>query len=219
MNLKSFYSMENKLLHYTGKFADIVIVSLLFILFSLPVITLIPACAAAYYASVKSIKLNHGKAAKEFLRSFRENLKQGALLTVIEGVFFIIAVLSCMSIQTLANNEAAYKFFFVFFRFMLILIFIYFSLTGPVLSRFEKAAGKMIIFILYITIKHFWSALTVGCIVGAAIIITFFSPIYILIAPGLTMLISSFVIEPVLKKHMPAPEMNTSKEDVPWQWQ
>jgi uncharacterized membrane protein YesL len=55
------------------------------VLFSIPVLTIGPATAALYYGTQKVVNGENIRVFRCFLKSFRENLKQGILLTIIFG--------------------------------------------------------------------------------------------------------------------------------------
>ena len=77
-----FYSFGDKL-------GDLIIMSVLWLVFSLPVITFIPSSAALYY-SVKRIKTSSLSASKLFMSSFKSNLKQGILINIIYLLYSIV---------------------------------------------------------------------------------------------------------------------------------
>lgn len=77
-----FYSFGDKL-------GDIIIMSVLWLIFSLPIVTFIPSSAALYY-SVKRIKTSGLSASKLFMSSFKDNLKQGVLINITYLLYSII---------------------------------------------------------------------------------------------------------------------------------
>lgn len=66
-----------------GKLGDMMILSVLWLLFSLPVVTMGTSSAALYYAINRRFSHKSEAAASDFMHSFRQNLKQGIFLTLI----------------------------------------------------------------------------------------------------------------------------------------
>lgn len=66
-----------------GKLADLMILSSLWILFSLPVVTIGASSAALYYAINRRFTNKSEAVASDFMHSFRQNWKQGIILTLI----------------------------------------------------------------------------------------------------------------------------------------
>lgn len=52
--------LNNSFMEGLTKFADMVILSVLWLLFSIPVVTIVPATIALYYASVKVVRRQAG---------------------------------------------------------------------------------------------------------------------------------------------------------------
>ncbi len=95
---------KNKLFILGGKLADLMILSALWLLCCLPVVTIGSSTAALYYSVNKRFGLKaEDNPSTLFFHSFKDNLKQGILLTIIYLVFcgFIVFDISA------ANNGIA----------------------------------------------------------------------------------------------------------------
>ena len=75
----SFVSMCDKVF-------DVMVLGFLWILCSLPVLTIGASSTALYYAMVKCVKNNDGYAVKEFFHSFKMNLMPATIIWVILAV-------------------------------------------------------------------------------------------------------------------------------------
>ncbi|MDO4488184.1 MAG: YesL family protein [Eubacteriales bacterium] len=71
-------------------FCDRFLLSCLFILTCLPVITIGPSIAALYYTITKVFYREEGYLGRSYFNSFRENLKQGIVLTLILLLYLAI---------------------------------------------------------------------------------------------------------------------------------
>ena len=86
--MKSFDRISNSWLYRIGEaIADVVLFSCLFLLFSLPVITIGPSLCALYYVVYNKYRKGNDPSSKDFVRSFRSNLKNGIVMHLIFSFF------------------------------------------------------------------------------------------------------------------------------------
>lgn len=77
------FSMDGPLWRVLDFIADIMILHFLWLLFSLPLITIGPSTTALYYAMMKRIRTNEGHVGTNFRRSFKENFRQSTIYWLI----------------------------------------------------------------------------------------------------------------------------------------
>ena len=78
---------NNRFFKLGGKLWNIIVLSGLFVLCCLPVVTIGASLAALYYGVSKCFGKGSDRPASEFWHSFKDNLGQGSLLTLIYIVF------------------------------------------------------------------------------------------------------------------------------------
>jgi uncharacterized membrane protein YesL len=78
---------KNYLFILGGHLADMMILSLLWLVFSIPIVTTGASTAALYYATTKHFNDASEKPFQDFFHSFKQNLKQGILLSLIYLVY------------------------------------------------------------------------------------------------------------------------------------
>ena len=74
---------ENGFWRTIGKLGDLMMLSIIWLLCSLPLVTLGPACAALYHTVVRCIREHQPNSWSMFFRTFRDNLKVGALTSLV----------------------------------------------------------------------------------------------------------------------------------------
>lgn len=84
--MSRFFSTENPVMSYFALLRDWIILSVLWSIFSLPLITVGASTAAVYYVTLKMVRGEGVPVAKTFFRAFRENLKQGVCVTLFFAV-------------------------------------------------------------------------------------------------------------------------------------
>lgn len=77
MNLFSFNSWLSRFLYLV---ADIVLFHVLWIIFSLPVVTIGASTTALYYCCMKRIRRDEGYITRNFIQAFKSNFKQSTLI-------------------------------------------------------------------------------------------------------------------------------------------
>ena len=94
-----FFSLENPVWKFIGNLADFFILSCLWYLCSLPVVTAGAATSAVYYVTLKMSRDKEGELFKSFFKAFKENLKPGCLLGVgylVAGVLLGLDIVICL---------------------------------------------------------------------------------------------------------------------------
>jgi len=88
---KSFDHIQNSWLYRLSKaIGDVVIISCLFLLFCLPVVTIGASVTALYYTVYRKFKKHSDEVTKDFIRSLKENLKNGIIINLIYMIFSAI---------------------------------------------------------------------------------------------------------------------------------
>jgi len=197
----NFFNMDNGFFTTLGKIVDIVIVSLVWLLLCIPLVTIGPATTALYYTIVKVIRRERGYVMREYFSSFKSNFKVGA----ISSIFVLLATLILIFDRSVAK-EIKGNFGIVLFSIFNALIFILLCVTiyiFPLLSRFKIGVLQLFKTSLFMAMKHLPTTILLVLITAVFVLGTYILPIVILLTPGLCLLVWSFLLERVFKKYMP----------------
>ena len=85
------FDMDSPLMIGLNKMADLMILNLLTILCCLPVVTVGASLTAMHYMVIKLIRNEESYVVKGFFRSFKQNLRQGTIIWLLQ--LFVIIVL------------------------------------------------------------------------------------------------------------------------------
>ena len=88
--LRGLFDMNNPVMRFLNRVADLLALNIMFIICSIPIITVGASTTALYYTLLKMKDEEEGYLYKRFFKSFRENLKQSTILWLI---FLVIALL------------------------------------------------------------------------------------------------------------------------------
>ena len=139
MDENFFDRISNSVFYDIGdKLGDIILLSLCWLLCSIPLVTLGASSSALYYAVNKRFKDGSATPTKDFFRSFKQNLRQGIILSVIELLF---AGATMFNILVAFNGYGDIKLPSWYLPFAILLLLpLVFTLTylAPYLSRFTN---------------------------------------------------------------------------------
>ena len=96
--------IENPIVQGIGKIADFVILNLLWLLCSLPIITIGASTTALYSVMLKLVKNEEGYVVRGFLKAFRENFKQSTLIWLIFLLLWLILIVDFSSLKFMPEN-------------------------------------------------------------------------------------------------------------------
>lgn len=190
------------IISFLNKIADMVILSALWCLYSLPLFTIGASTAALYHTIVKVIRQDRGYTFQTFNKSFRENFRSTALPSVIFLLFLAAACFSCYlfwdATETILENS--YFFFSFLCVLLIILIMIHtFASTG----RFNLSKNELITVITRLTFGHLFMNFLILCLIIAAIeLVIWYIPLILFIVPSGLFYLISLIEEPMYKKHI-----------------
>ncbi len=96
---------NNPISIFLNKLGDIVIANLLFILCSIPIITIGSSLTALYHCCLRSVKGNNPGTVKTFFRAFKENFVQSLIVWL---MFLAAAVILFLNIRFLNSVPSAF---------------------------------------------------------------------------------------------------------------
>lgn len=188
--------------YYMEKIFDLISLSVLWLVCSLPVITIGASTTAAYYTMNKAWKDEDSYVVSEFLRSFRTNLKPATMLWLILAVVSFVLQLN-MGIIGAKMSGNIQIFFLLFYGIALFLWTGVQMYAFPALSRFDMPVGWILKLSLYLCFRHIGrTILLVGITALAAGAVYFCWPM-VLLTPAIAHYGYHSLLEPVLKEHMP----------------
>lgn len=207
--MNSYYDNESFFLRWFGKLADVVLLSLLWVLCSLPLVTMGAASIALYDTIARCVHGKHEGPYKYFFHVYKTELLRGSLITLIWAALGVGLYLGyCFLRQWGQSNTLANVYSVVYLGTLLIPAGIL-SWLIPMEARFSygffglhKAAATFSLIHLPTT------GIALG-ILAVAAVITIFAPVLIILLPGIVMTLQSWFIEKVFKNYI------GEDEDVP----
>lgn len=198
------FNPDNIVMKSLSKLFDVVYLSLVWLVFCLPIVTIGASTTALYYTTVKVIRRERGYVFREFFKSFRLNFVSATVLwvmTVIIGLLFYMNVQFALHMEGTIGKVLSVIYFMMMFFAASTVTYIY-----PVLSRFTISIFKLIKTSFFISIRHFPSTIVMILILIISVEACFVFPLFLFILPTAGSLLFSLLMERVLKKYTPKSE-------------
>ena len=92
--MRGLFNFDSPLMQFLTKVADLIILNLLFLVTSVPVITIGASATALHYVALRMIHGQEGPITRDYFRSFRTNFRQATAIWLLLLGFALIAFLN-----------------------------------------------------------------------------------------------------------------------------
>ena len=215
----SFFNVDSPFMNVMNKICDLVLISLVYIILCIPIITIGPATTALYYATVKVVRRERGYLFGEFFRSFKSNFKSGAFITLVLAVLYSIIYIDLSYVNNSNMGSDTFRFIMMGTFYAITIILALTSLyIFPVLSRFTVKGFQLMKTSFFMAIRHLPTTIGIAVVMAVALLVMYILlPISLLFVPAAACLAVSMLMERVFKKYMPEPS-ETAEEDGADEW-
>ena len=201
-----FNLIDNPVWVFLTKCVDLFILCLLWILFSLPVVTVGASTAALYHGVHKTILNSEGYPSATFWRSFRTNWKQGILLTLLCLLPAAFCWTSWQFADRLGEGHPVGFVYRVAAVLAAVLTFSTLLYLFPLLSRFYMGTRELIRTAFALAVIRAGFTLLLDLVIAVCILGIYLIPASIFILPGLGAMAAERLVEPAIQKAMDASE-------------
>lgn len=179
------FNYNNPFIKLLVRMANMIIVSLYWVVCCLPVVTIMPACAALYHTVNKVVFGNGNGVTREFFKSLKAALKPGVLLsvlTVVVGGLVAFGVYTGAQIWDAGIFGTIYMAAGILIAFVLLTTLVY---IAPALSRFEGNVSVILRLAMYFSMKNQFRSGWYVVLLGLAFWVVDFFPLLLLVVPAL----------------------------------
>lgn len=167
------FSPDSKFMTVVSRFADLLLLNLVFLLTCLPVFTIGAAVTALYTMCFRLMREEYSELLRSYFSAFKSNFRQATciwlllLLIVCPALFYFYVLFSMDSLLR-------------YFGFLFILISLLAAMTAsyvfPWISQFENTTGQALKNALILSISHLPRTLAIVAINLVPVIVFFISP-------------------------------------------
>jgi len=213
------FRQEGTFVSIVNKIADMVILSVLWCVCSLPVFTIGASSAALYHTVVKVIRQDRGYAFATFFSSFRSNFKQ----TIAPVLLFLtaFATLGTACYVFWEDTDSIFASSYVILSMLLILLAsVAFLHTFALIGRFSLSRKELFTVVTRLSFRHVLRNLLLLCMLIFAVeMALYYIPLLFILPSGFCFLVS-LIEEPLFPKYIRfEDDWNTDilhREDLPF---
>lgn len=199
------FSMEGPLWRALNFIGDVVVLHFLWLIFSLPLVTIGASTTALYYAMMKRIRTNEGQVTSNFRQAFRANLRQATALWLITAAAAVILWLDLNFCTTW--ESAAAKVMLVGCSLLLIPCWMVLLYLFPVLAKFTGSLFDTFKNALLMSVRHLPMTLLLTIIWATVwLLLAIFPPfsgLMLISGAGLIAWITSYIYIQVFRTYLP----------------
>jgi len=189
-----------------GYVGELVMLSLLWVVCCLPVVTAGQATAALYDCVVHCVRRGEGDLFGRFFRTFRREWKLGILSTLLWGG--LLGLTLWLSSRSLAMNGdgQSLDLFGLAFQILLLVPIGCACWVFPLLSRFENSFASLNRSAVLLALGQMPRSIVMALVVLFAARLFLYRFTTVFFSPGIATLLCSFLLEPVFQRYSPIAE-------------
>lgn len=202
MNINGIFNPQNRFWSFMEKIVNLCVLSFLWVLFSLPVITAGASTAALFHYTLKLAKDEEGYVAKTFFRAFKKNFLQATilwLLILFAGAFLVLDLYYCQFMTGLGAVRWAVTFGLVS---LLIVYFLTIIYVFPLLAFFQTQVKKCIAHSFVMAMGNLYVSVTIVVIYVVSAVASYFIPVLFMVWFTLASYGASHFFRFVFEKYM-----------------
>ena len=153
--MKNIFDSEGKLMTFLDGFADVMVLAILWVICSLPIITVGASTTAFYSVMMKLVVGEESYVVRSFFKAFKENFKISTIVWLIMGT---IGGLVCTSLYIVFNSSKVGSKLFYALPFYLLVLIIYtmtINFVFPYIAKFYDTVKRTLMISLIFSTRHF----------------------------------------------------------------
>lgn len=205
------FNINNPFWTFMGKLVDVVVLHFVWLAFSLPIVTIGASTTALYYALLKDTRDEGSHYVRDFIKSFKQNLKQGIILGLIMLVFG--AMLAFALYFYFFGLQASSTFLTIVKAMAILVAIIYLMVLQYVfalLARFDNTVKRTIQNAFFFSIRYIGWTLLMILILAAFLFVVIWYVFIPLLIPGYALIV---FLDCYILNHIFKPFVKEQEED------
>lgn len=207
--MEKFLNSDSGVMRALSKIFDMGFLTLIYLVFCIPIVTIGAATTSLYYVSAKVIRHNRSYVWREFWSSFKTNFVQSTIVWVITAILMVLLFFNFQIVNVSGEAKGGYligAYLAILFILLCISCYVY-----PIISRFGTRLSQILRLSLYCAFRHFLHTIVLLVILAAAVGLIYLGMItnvilVFIFVPGLTGFVYTYPMEHIMKKYMPKEE-------------
>lgn len=208
----NLFSYDNPLYQILLRFSEALYLGFLWLVFSIPIVTIGASTTALYYTTNKVLIKRRGKIWQNFWNSFKSNFKQSTLAWLLIFAIYILTFVNFYILRLFTSAEGNQSTDFILLIIMLVIVTAWASYVFPYIARFENSIEIILKNAFIMSFSNLpWSGLLVLLFVLAFIIIFLYPPLLFVILPCY-MCCANLILERVFRKYISPEDLALEEE-------
>lgn len=165
----SLFSVDGKVFGFLSKSVGVIYLNLLWIVFSVPIITIGASTTALFTVMIKIVRDEEGYICRDFWKAFKRNFKQSTIIWVLLSISAVVMTTDLFYFVNVGGFAGSFiAMIFMGMDIVLVLIAIY---AFPMEAQFDNKVLRTIKSSLYLAFKHLgWTIVLLFLYVVTAIL-------------------------------------------------
>jgi uncharacterized membrane protein YesL len=216
--LSGFFNYDNPVWRFIGKFGDLIILNILWLVCSIPIFTIGASTTAVYYVTLKLVRDDDGYTIRSFFKSFKENFKQSTAIWLILLAVGMILGVDLYFFTRLYTGSGSFR--TVMLTVFLAMVLIYaavFTYIFPLQARFFNTVKRNFFNAFFMSLRHLFRTIgliTIDGVLIAAAFVFMIPPmlmVFMLFGFPLLAFINSYILAPVFSLYIPEEEQKSDE--------
>ena len=191
------FSPDGSLSRILSTVFDVLMIGILWLVTSLPIITLVPATISAYHTMAKVVRYKSGYIREEFFAEFKANFKRTLPLMIVNTVLTALFVVELVYLWSLDAKKYGPMFMIVLgiaFLYTCVIMYI-----PAFLSRFDEKVWDVIKLSAYVAFRYLPVTVLMIIVLITAYLAVWIAPWACVVLPGMYIFLITFPMEKILK--------------------
>lgn len=175
----NFFVIDSPVMRFLGRVGDILLLNIVFVVTSIPVITIGTALSALYTVAMKLVRGEDPAIIKEYLKAYKRNFKPATICWLIMAVIGVLLFVDFRLVAVFSGT--AYTVMRLLLAMILGIWLLTFLYLFPYIARFENTILNSMKNALFLSVAHIPSTLMMlGVAIGLLIITLFTSKTFVI---------------------------------------
>ena len=211
--MKQLLSIDNPVMRFVIKLFDCMVLSVLWLVFSLPIITMGAASTALYSAVYNRIVKDKSYLWRSFWTSFRDNFKRSTLAWLPMLAMILFLAYDVLALRVMIRSGHPMGRLFGLIVALLCVSAVWATYLAAYCARFQGSVKDMLRYSFFLMMSHPLLSLGVMLAVLGSLALILMVPGLAAMLPAVAVWLSSSLIELAFKKHMRPKKKKKTKDE------
>lgn len=195
-----WFGLDSKFYKYGTLLADLIILTVLWLICSVPIFTIGASTTALYYVTTRQLSNREGYVSRDFFKSFKRNFLESTAVTLILGVIAAVLLVNINLFEPETTIDAIFYLvqFVMLYELLIVTIYVF-----PVLSRFDMKLGALLKTSFFMANRHLLTTFTCAILFVAIVMIVLKCGILIILCAGAYAILTSLMFMNLFRKYVP----------------